>query len=163
MLEVVESEPRQPILVRDHQRGYLAALDRVHDRHERSASQVHPATDLGEPLVHPQTTRETEPLHRLDLCREIVLPPSRRHPAIHDRPAGTFVEPWSKNFPDVRLVEVPLPAGSAAGLDTAFPFPPSIWWCWRRPGWSPPSGAAGRSCTTSTRSRSMRSTSDGSR
>jgi hypothetical protein len=82
MLEVVDSEPRQPILVRDHQSGYLAALDRVHDRHELSASQVHPATDLADPLVHCQTTRETEPLHRLDLCREIVLPPRRGHPAL---------------------------------------------------------------------------------
>src|SRR4030088_2639807 len=125
MLEVVDPEPRQPILVRDHQRGYLAALDRVHDRHERSASQVHPATDLGDPLVHPQTTRETEPLHRRDLCREIVLLPRRRHPALHDRLAGTFVESWLKNLPDVRLVEVPLPGGSTAGLDTAFPFPPA--------------------------------------
>jgi hypothetical protein len=41
MLEVVESEPRHTILVRDHQSRYLAALDRVHDRHERPASQVH--------------------------------------------------------------------------------------------------------------------------
>src|SRR3979411_1450633 len=105
MLEVVESEPRHTILVRDHQRGYLAALDRVHDRHECPASQVHPATDLGEPLVHAQTTRETEPLHRRDLYREIVLLPSRRHPALHDRLAGTFVESRLKNFPDVRLVE----------------------------------------------------------
>src|SRR3981189_3363909 len=125
MLEVVDSEPRHTILVRDHQRGYLAALDRVHDRHERAASQVHPATDLGEPLVHPQTTRETEPLHRRDLCREIVLLPRRGHPALHDRRAGTFVESRPTNFPDVRLVEVPLPGGSAAGLDPTYPLPPT--------------------------------------
>src|SRR4030088_1060464 len=82
MLEVVEPEPRHTILVRDHQSGYLPALDRVHDRHELSASQVHPATDLGDPLIHRQTTRETEPLHRRDLCRQIVLPPRRGHLAL---------------------------------------------------------------------------------
>jgi hypothetical protein len=39
MLEVVEPQPRQTIRVRDHQSGYLAALDRVHDHQEPAASQ----------------------------------------------------------------------------------------------------------------------------
>lgn len=124
MRQQLIAQPRQPVFVRDHQCGNLAANDPVYQCGELGALEVQPASDLGNPLINRESFDDTELFQGCLLMSSVWLLRLTGHPQGGHRDPLLFGCPIEHVVQLLLSVKPPIARRASGWLKLTFAIPP---------------------------------------